>query len=87
MKVYLVKYTRYNSWGEIKDCSVQEAFSNRQLANSFVNAWALSYARGDYHVVLFNSGVYVDTMQAEKSNSKIMEEEIIEIRVIEMEVK
>ena len=48
---------------------------------------ALKYAGSNYHVSLTNSGVYVDTMRAEKSNTKVMEEEIVEIRVIEKEVK
>lgn len=87
MKVYLVEYARYNCWGDIKDCNVQEVFTNRQLANSYMIAKALKYASGDYHVSLTNSGVYVDTMCAEKNNRKFMEEEIIEIRVIEKEVK
>lgn len=87
MKVYLVEYARYNSWGEIKDCHVQEVFSNRQLVNSYMIAKALKYAGYNYHVSLINSGVYVDTMRAEKSNTKAMEEEIVEIRVIEKEVK
>lgn len=87
MKVWLVEYARYNCWGDIKDCNVQEVFNNRQLANSYVIAKALKYASGDYNVALTNSGVYVDTMRAEKNNTKFMEEEIVEIRVIEMEVK
>ena len=87
MKVYLVEYTRYNSWGEIKDCYVQEVFGDRQLANSYMIGKALKYAGSNYHVSLTNSGVYIDTMRAEKSNTKVMEEEIEEIRVIEKEVK
>lgn len=87
MKVYLVEYARYNSWGEIKDCHVQEVFSNRQFANSYMIAKALKYVGSNYHVSLINSGVYVDTMRSEKSNTKFMEEEIVEIRVIEREVK
>ena len=87
MKVYLVEYTRYNSWGEIKDCYIQEVFSDRQFANSYMIGKALKYASSNYHVSLTNSGVYVDTMRVEKSNTKVMEEEIVEIRVIEKEVK
>ena len=87
MKVYLVEYTRYNSWGEIKDCYVQEVFGDRQLANSYMIGKALKYAGSNYHVSLTNSGVYIDTIRAEKSNTKVMEEEIEEIRVIEKEVK
>ena len=34
MKVYLVEYSLYNSWGEIKDCHIQEVFGDRQFANS-----------------------------------------------------
>lgn len=87
MKVYLVEYTRYDSWGIIKCRYVEDVFSNRQFANSFMIAKALKYAGSNYHVSLTNSGVYVDTMRAEKSNTKAMEEEIIEICVIEKEVK
>ena len=87
MKVYLVEYARYNSWGEIKDCRIQEVFGDRQFANSYMIGKALKYASSNYHVSLSNSGVYVDTMRAEKSNTKVMEEEIEEIRVIEREVK
>ena len=87
MKVYLVEYASYNSWGEIKDCYVQEVFGDRQLANSYMIVKALKYAGSNYHVSLTNSGVYVYMMRAEKSNTKAMEEEIVEIRVIEKEVK
>lgn len=87
MKVYLVEYTRYNSWGEIKARFIEDVFSDRQFANSYMIAKALKYAGSNYHVSLTNSGVYVDTMRAEKSNTKVMEEEIVEIRVIEKEVK
>lgn len=87
MKVYLVEYARYNSWGEIKDCYIQEVFGDRQFANSYMIGKALKYAGSNYHVSLTNYGVYVDTMRAEKSNTKAMEEEIVEIRVIEKEVK
>lgn len=87
MKVYIVEYARYNSWGEIKDYNIQEVFGDRQFANSYMIGKALKYAGSNYHVSLTNSGVYVDTMRAEKSNTKVMEEEIVEIRVIEKEVK
>ena len=87
MKVYLVEYTRYNSWGEIKARFIEDVFSDRQLANSYMIGKALKYAGSNYHVSLTNSGVYVDTMRADKSNTKVMEEEIVEIRVIEREVK
>ena len=87
MKVYLVEYARYNSWGEIKDCNVEEVFGDRQFANSYMIGIALKYAGSNYHVSLTNSGVYVDTMRVEKSKTKAMEEEIVEIRVIEKEVK
>lgn len=87
MKVYLVEYTRYNSWGEIKYCRIKEVFGDRQFANSYMIGSALRYEGSNYHVSLTNSGVYVDTMRAEKSNTKAMEEEIVEIRVIEKEVK
>ena len=87
MKVYLVEYSRYNSWGEIKDRHIQEVFRDRQFANSYMIGKALKYAGSDYHVSLTNSGVNVDTMRAEKSNTKAMEEEIVEIRVIEKDLK
>lgn len=87
MKVYLVLYTRYNSWHEIKERRNLKVFGDRQLANSYMIARALKYADYDYHVSLINSGVYVDTMRAEKSNTKVMEEEIVEITVIEKDVE
>ena len=87
MKVYLVEYTRFNSWGEIKERHILDVFGDRQFANSYMIAKALKYAGSNYHVSLTNSGVYVDTMRAAKSNTKAMEEEIVEIRVIEKEVK
>lgn len=87
MKVYTVEYTRYNSWGEIKVRFIEDVFRNKQFANSYMIGKALKYAGSNYHVSLTNSGVYVDTMRAEKSNTKAMEEEIVEIRVIEREVK
>lgn len=87
MKVYLVEYASYNSWGEIKDCHVQEVFGDRQLANSYMIAKAIKYSSNGYSVYLNNSGVYVDAMRADKSNTKAMEEEIVKIRVIEREVK
>lgn len=87
MKVYLVEYSRYNSWGEIKVRFIEDVFSDRQFANSYMIAKALKYSSNGYSVYLNNSGVYVDTMRAEKSNTKAMEEEIVEIRVIEKEVK
>lgn len=87
MKVYLVEYSRFNSWGEYKECHVDYVFKDRQLANSYMIGKALEYAGSNYHVSLTNSGVYVDTMRAEKSRVKAMEEEIVEIRVIEKEVK
>lgn len=87
MKLYLVEYTRYNSWGEIKVRFIEDVFRNKQFANSYMIGKALKYAGSNYHVSLTNSGVYVDTMRAEKSNTKAMEEEIVEIRVIEKEVK
>ena len=87
MKVYLVEYTRYNSWGEIKVCFIEDVFRNKQFANSYMIGKALKYASSDYNVSLTNSGVYIDTIRAEKSNTKAMEEEIVEIRVIEKEVK
>ena len=62
-------------------------FGASQLANPYMIGKALKYASYDYHVSLTNSGVYVDTMRVEKSNTKAMEEEIVEIRVIEKEVK
>lgn len=87
MKVYLVEYTRYNSWGEIKERSIMNVFSDRQLANSYMISKASKYLGSNYHVSLINSGVCIDTMRAEKSNTKIMEEEVVEINVIEKEVK
>lgn len=86
MKVYLVEYTSYNSWGE-KLRFIEDVFRNEQFANSYMIGKALKYAGSNYHVSLTNSGGYVDTIRAEKSNTKAMKEEIVEIRVIEKEVK
>lgn len=87
MKVYLVEYSRFNSWGEYKECHVDWIFKDRKSAISYMIAKARQYYGANYHVVLVNSGLYVDTMRSEKSNTKFMEEEIVEIRVIEREVK
>lgn len=86
MKVYLVEFTRYNSWGEIRDRYIDEVFYNKKFANSYMIDKALEYSGSNYHVSLTNSGVYVDTMRAEKSKSKAMEEDIVELTVIEREV-
>lgn len=87
MKVYLVEYSRFNSWGEYKECHVDCVFKDRKSAISYMIAKARQYYGDNYHVVLVNSGSHVDTMRAEKSNTKAMEEEIVEIRVIEKEVR
>lgn len=87
MKIYIVVFTSYNSWGEIQKRFNLKAFKDRACANHRMVAEALTYARDGFAVSLVNDGVYINTMRAERKNTKICEEEIIEIRVIEMEVK
>jgi hypothetical protein len=86
MKVYLVVFTRYNSWGEIQKCFVIKCYKDRACANHKMVAEALTYARDGFAVSLVNDGVYINTMKAERKNTKAMEEEIIEVSVKEMEV-
>lgn len=86
MKVYLVVYTRYSSWGEILMRFNLKCYKDRACANHKMVAEALTYARDDFAVSLINDGVYINTMKAERKNTKICEEEIIEITVKEMEV-
>lgn len=87
MKVYIIQFTRYNSWGEIKKRFNLKCFKDRACANHKMVAEALTYARDGYAVRLVNDGVYINTMKAERRHTKVMEEDIIEISVIEMEVK
>lgn len=87
MKVYIVQYTRYNSWMEIQERFNMKVFKNRACANHYMVAKALDYARDEYAVSLVNDGVYVNTMKAERKYTKICEEAIIEITVKEMEVE
>ena len=86
MKIYVVQYTHYNSWGEIQKRFNMKCYKNRACANHYMVAEALTYARDGYAVSLVNDGVYINTMKAERKNTKIMEEEIIEITVKETEV-
>lgn len=86
MKIYIVTYTRYNSWMEIQKRFNMKCFNSRACANHYIVAEALTYARDGFAVSLVNSGVYIDTMKAERKNAKVMEDEIIEISVKEMEV-
>lgn len=86
MKVYIVQLTRYNSWGEIQKRFNLKCYKDRACANHKMVAEALTYARDGFAVSLINDGVYINTMKAERKNTKICEEEIIEISVKEMEV-
>ena len=86
MKVYLVEFTQYNSWGEIQKRFNLKCYKDRACANHKMVAEALTYARDGYTVSLVNDGVYINTMKAERKNSKICEEEIVEITVRGMEV-
>ena len=86
MKIYIVQITRYNSWGEIQKCFVIKCYKDRACANNRMIMEALTYAGDGYTVSLVNDGVYINTMKAERKNTKVMEEEIIEISVKEMEV-
>lgn len=87
MKVYILQFTRYNSWGEIQKRFDIDCYKNRACANHKMVLEALTYERVGFSVSLVNEGDYIDTVKAERRNSKIMEEDFIEIRVIEMEVK
>ena len=87
MKVYLVELMRYNSWGEILNCLILKCYKNRACANHYLIEEALRYVRFDFDVSIVNDGVYINTVKAERKNTKVMEEEIVEIRVIEKEVK
>lgn len=86
MKVYLVELTRYNSWGEIRKRFNLKCYKNRACANHYLVEEALRYVRFGFAVSIVNDGVYINTVKAESKNSKICEEEIIEITVREMEV-
>lgn len=86
MKIYLVELTQYNSWGEILKRFKLNCYKNRDCANHLLVAEALKYARFDFAVSIVNDGVYINTMRAERKNTKVMEEEIYEIVVREMEV-
>lgn len=86
MKVYLVVFTRYNSWGEIQKRFDIDCYKNRACANHKMVLEALAYERVGFSVSLVNEGDYIDTVRAERKNTKICEEEIIEISVKEMEV-
>lgn len=86
MKIYIVQYTRYNSWMEIQKRFILKCYKNRACANHRMVVEALTYEHDGYTVSLLNDGVYINTMKAERKNTKVMEEEIIEISVKEMEV-
>lgn len=86
MKVYLVELTRYNSWGEILKRFNLKCYKNRDCANHCLLEEALRYARFGFDVSIVNDGVYINTVKAERKNTKVMEEEICEISVKEMEV-
>ena len=86
MKIYIIQFTRYNSWGEIQKRFNLKCYKERACANHKMVMEALTYASDGFAVRLVNSGVYIDTMKAERKNTKVMEEEIIEISVKEMEV-
>ena len=87
MKVYLVELTRYNNWGEILKRFTLKCYKNRDCANHYLVEKALRYVRFGFDVSIVNDGVYINTVKAERKNTKVMEEEIVEIRVIEKEVK
>ena len=86
MKVYLVELTRYNSWGEILKRFNLKCYKKRECANHYIIGEELKYARFDFAVSIVNDGVYINTVKAERKNTKVMEEEIYEICVKEMEV-
>lgn len=86
MKVYLLQFTRYNSWGEIQKRFDMKCYKERACANHRMILEVLTYTRVGFAVSLVNDGVYINTMKAERRHTKIMEEDIIEISVKEMEV-
>lgn len=85
MKVYILQFTRYNSWGEIQKRFNMKCYKDRACANHYMVVEALTYARDGFAVSLVNSGVYIDTMKAECKDNKLYDE-IIEITVKEIEV-
>ena len=86
MKVYLVELTRYNSWGDILNCLILKCYKNRDSANHYIIDEARRYARFGFDISIVNDGVYINTVKAERKNTKVMEKEIYEISVKEMEV-
>ena len=86
MKIYIVVFTSYNSWGEIQKRFNLECYKDRARANNRLDLEALTYARDGYTVSFGDDGFYINMMKAERKNSKICEEEIIEITIREMEV-
>lgn len=86
MKVYLVQFTSYNSWYEIMKRFNLKCYKNRDCANHYLVEEALRYVRFGFDVSIVNDGVYINTIKAERKNTKVMEEEIYEISVKEMEV-
>lgn len=86
MKVYIVELMRYNSWGEILNCLILKCYKNRDSANHYILDEARRYARFGFDVSIVNDGVYINTVKAERKNTKLMEVEIYEISVKEMEV-
>lgn len=86
MKVYIVELMRYNSWREILNCLILKCYKNRDSANHYIIDEARRYARFGFDVSIVNDGVYINTVKAERKNTKVMEVEIYEISVKEMEV-
>lgn len=86
MKVYLVQFTSYNSWYEIMKRFNLKCYKTRDCANHYLVEEALKYVRFGFDVSIVNDGVYINTVKAERKNTKVMEEETYEISVIEMEV-
>lgn len=86
MKIYIVVLTRYNSWGEILNSLILKCHKDRASANHYLICEAVKYSRFDFAVSIVNDGVYINTVKAERKNTKVMEEEIYEIAIREMEV-
>lgn len=86
MKVYIVELMRYNSFGDILNCLILKCYKNRDSANHYIIDEARRYARFGFDVSIVNDGVYINTVKAERKNTKLMEVEIYEISVKEMEV-
>ena len=86
MKVYFVEFSFYNGWGELLKRFNLKCYKNRDSANHYIIDEARRYARFGFDISIVNDGVYINTVKAERKNTKVMKQEIYEISVKEMEV-